>query len=113
MNAPDTLHDVNFIERDSKRFADSGGWGSALFDYDAASDTFKPDGNGAKCGYACHAAVAAKDYIFTRTRTNEPGTGLSSLASAPAILRSVRSNFSLRGMRAAFEYGYKRARITT
>jgi len=65
VRVPDTLHDVNVIERDSKRFADSGGWGYALFNYDAASDTFTPDGSGTKCGYACHTIVAAKDYIFT------------------------------------------------
>jgi len=28
--------------KDSKRFADSGGWGWAVFVYDAASDTFRP-----------------------------------------------------------------------
>ena len=28
--------------KDSKRFADSGGWGYAVFDYDTASDTFTP-----------------------------------------------------------------------
>jgi hypothetical protein len=28
---PGTLHDVDFMERDSKRFADSGGWGWAAF----------------------------------------------------------------------------------
>jgi hypothetical protein len=70
---PGTLQNVDFIERDSKRFADSGGWGYAAFDYDAASDTFTPatladqppQGNDAKCGYACHTIVKAKDYIFT------------------------------------------------
>ena len=31
----------------------------------AASDTFTPEGNDAKCGYACHTTVAAQDYIFT------------------------------------------------
>src|SRR5436309_15996391 len=39
---PDTLHDVDFMVRDSKRFADTGNWGYAEFDYDSASDTFKP-----------------------------------------------------------------------
>jgi Cytochrome P460 len=39
---PDTLHDVGFMERDSKRFRDSGGWGWAEFKYDPASDTFTP-----------------------------------------------------------------------
>ena len=65
VNVPDTLKAVDFIERDSKRFADSGGWGYAPFNYDAASDTFMPNGSGTKCGVACHTAVAAKDYIFT------------------------------------------------
>jgi Cytochrome P460 len=37
---PGTQHDVDFMEKDSKRFADSGGWGWAVFKYDAASDTF-------------------------------------------------------------------------
>ncbi len=39
---PGTLHDVDFMVKDSKRFADSGGWGWAVFEYDAASDTFTP-----------------------------------------------------------------------
>jgi len=39
---PGTQHDVDFMVKDSKRFADSGGWGWAVFDDDAASDTFTP-----------------------------------------------------------------------
>ena len=39
---PGKLVNVDFMVKDSKRFADSGGWGYAVFDYDAASDTFKP-----------------------------------------------------------------------
>ena len=70
---PVTLHDVDFMVRDSKRFADSGNWGYAQFNYDAASDTFTPatlanqppQGNDAKCGFACHTIVKAKDYVFT------------------------------------------------
>ncbi|MGB6437251.1 MAG: cytochrome P460 family protein, partial [Bradyrhizobium sp.] len=38
---PGTQHDVDFMLKDSKRFADSGGWGYAEFEYDAASDTFR------------------------------------------------------------------------
>jgi hypothetical protein len=68
-----TQHDVDFMVKDSKRFADSGGWGWAVFDYDAASDTFKPgdltgkppQGNDAKCGFACHTIVKDRDYVFT------------------------------------------------
>jgi len=70
---PGTLHDIDFMVKDSKRFADSGGWGYAVFDYDAASDTFKPgttagtppQGNDAKCGFACHTAAKTRDYVFT------------------------------------------------
>jgi hypothetical protein len=70
---PGTQHDVDFMVKDSKRFADSGGWGWGAFDYDAASDTFKPatvadkppQGNDAKCGFACHTVVQNRDYVFT------------------------------------------------
>jgi len=62
---PGTLTEVELIEKDVKRFSDTNGWGYGVFKYDAASDTFKPDGNDAKCGATCHKLAAAKDYIFT------------------------------------------------
>jgi hypothetical protein len=63
---PDTLQDVFFIEKNTKRFPDTKGWAYAAFDYDPASDAFKPDASGVvTCGFACHSRVAAKDYIFT------------------------------------------------
>jgi hypothetical protein len=62
---PDTLHDIDLMVKDSKRFADTGGWGYAQFNYNAATDTFTPLGDDAKCGYACHTIVKAKDYVFT------------------------------------------------
>ena len=70
---PGTLHDVDFMVKDSKRFADSGGWGYAVFKYDAAAGTFSPgttadqppQANDAKCGFACHTIVKTKDYVFT------------------------------------------------
>src|SRR5262245_2901704 len=62
---PETLHDIDFMVKDSKRFPDTGGWGYAQFNYDAASDTFTPDGSGADCGHACHTIVKARDYVFT------------------------------------------------
>ena len=63
---PDTLQDLFFIEKDSKRFPKTSGWAYAVFDYDPASDTFAPNKTGVvNCGYACHTAVAKKDYIFT------------------------------------------------
>ncbi len=68
VDVPDTLDGIGFIEKDSKRFPDTSGWGYAQFSYDPASDTFTPDERyvgDAKCGAACHTIVAAKDYIFT------------------------------------------------
>jgi Cytochrome P460 len=70
---PATQHDVDFMVKDSKRFADSGEWGYAVFEYDAASDTFRPgttadtsaQANDAKCGFACHTIVKTRDYVFT------------------------------------------------
>jgi len=62
---PGTLHDVDFMARDSKRFADSGNWGYAQFNYDTASGEFAPEGKGADCGFSCHTIVQAKDYVFT------------------------------------------------
>ena len=72
-SVPGSLHDVDFMVKDSKRFADSGGWGYAAFKYDAASDTFTPftladmppQGNDAKCGLACHTIARTRDYVFT------------------------------------------------
>src|SRR5262249_29962827 len=63
---PDTLQDLFFIEKDSKRFPETKGWAYAVFDYDPASDTFAPNKTGVvNCGFACHTIVAKKDYIFT------------------------------------------------
>ncbi len=64
VNVPDTFTQAFFIEKDSKRFPKSAGWGYALFNYDAKSDTFTADAAPDDCGHACHTAVKAKDYIF-------------------------------------------------
>jgi hypothetical protein len=47
---PDTLKSVSFIEKDSKRFPETSGWGYAQFLYDAASDTFTPYGSDSSFG---------------------------------------------------------------
>jgi hypothetical protein len=70
---PGSLHDVDFMVKDSKRFADSGGWGWGAFAYDTASHTFRPadmtakppQGHDAKCGFVCHTTVKNRDYVFT------------------------------------------------
>jgi hypothetical protein len=65
VDVPDVFKEAFVMEKDSKRFSKSGGWGYAVFNYDAASDKFTPDPKSpSDCGYACHTPVKAKDYIF-------------------------------------------------
>lgn len=74
---PHTQRNVDFMTKDSKRFADSEGWGFGAFEYDAATDTFTPatladhppQGHNAKCGAACHAIAKSRDYVFTQYAT--------------------------------------------
>ena len=71
---PGALHDVDFMVKDSKRFADSGGWGYAEFEYQRASHSYRPgtvrdeppQNDDAKCGFACHTIVRSRDYVFTQ-----------------------------------------------
>jgi hypothetical protein len=65
VNVPDTLADLFFMEKDSKRFPDTGGWGYAQFDYDPTLATFSADKAGVpNCGQVCHVSVKAKNYVF-------------------------------------------------
>ena len=74
---PGDLTEVEFIMKDSKKFAETHGWGYAMFDYNAAAGTFAPAtsaskppvNNDAKCGAACHQLAASHDYIFTAYST--------------------------------------------
>ena len=73
IKVPGAIYDLDFMVKDAKRFAESGGWGYAVFRYDVASDMYTPatlthqppQGNDAKCGAACHTIVKGKDYVFT------------------------------------------------
>ncbi|HEY6922952.1 MAG TPA: cytochrome P460 family protein [Steroidobacteraceae bacterium] len=65
VDVPDVFTQAFVMEKDSKRFPNTGGWGYALFNYDAKTDKFTADGaSPADCGHSCHKAVKAKDYIF-------------------------------------------------
>jgi hypothetical protein len=64
VDVPDVFTQAFVIEKDTKRFPKSAGWGYALFNYEAASDGFAADPSPSDCGHACHEAVKAKDYIF-------------------------------------------------
>jgi hypothetical protein len=64
VDVPDVFKQAFVMEKDSKRFPKTGGWGYAVFNYDAATDKFTPDSAPADCGNSCHVAVKAKDYVF-------------------------------------------------
>jgi hypothetical protein len=66
VDVPDVLAQVFVMEKDTKRFPkNGGGWGYAVFNYDAASGQFAADPKSlSDCGNACHTAVKDKDYIF-------------------------------------------------
>jgi hypothetical protein len=73
INVPGNNYATEIMVKDSKRFADGGGWGYAVFVPDGATGTYKPGGldhvppqrNDAKCGVACHTIVKGRDYVFT------------------------------------------------
>ena len=65
VDVPDVFTQAFVMEKDSKRFPKTGGWGYAVFNYDAVSGKFTADDKSlSDCGNACHTAVKAKDYIF-------------------------------------------------
>ena len=57
----------------ARQIVDSGGWGYAAFDYNAATGKFSPgtedstppQEHDAQCGYACHTIVENSGYLFT------------------------------------------------
>ncbi len=64
VDVPDAPTQAFLIEKDSKRFPKTGGWGYALFNHDVAAGKMTTDPAPADCGHTCHVAVKAKDYIF-------------------------------------------------
>jgi hypothetical protein len=63
---PVDLQDIFVIEKDSKKYPVTRGWAYGVFDYDPTTSSYAPQKNAtATCGFACHTAVAKKDYIFT------------------------------------------------
>src|ERR1700689_1419976 len=79
VDVPDVFKEAFVMEKDSKRFSKSGGWGYAVFNYDAASDKFTPDPKSpSDCGYACHTPVKARDYIFHPYQKRGPPAALKS-----------------------------------
>ena len=53
---------LQFMVKDSKKYAATGGWGYAQFDKDGKPG---PDSDLQKC-FPCHQAIKARDFVFTR-----------------------------------------------
>jgi len=65
VDVPDVFTQAFVMELDNKRFPKTGGWGYAVFNYDAKSSQYSADAKSpADCGHSCHVAVKSKDYIF-------------------------------------------------
>src|SRR5713101_4182813 len=57
VDVPDAPTQAFLIEKDSKRFPKSGGWGYALFNHDTATGKMTADEAKSDCGHVCHVAV--------------------------------------------------------
>jgi Cytochrome P460 len=53
---------LQFMVKDSKKYAETGGWGYAQFDKDGKPG---PESDLRKC-FPCHQAIKDRDFIFTR-----------------------------------------------
>lgn len=111
VNVPDTLKTVAFIEKDTKRFADTHRWTYAQWAYDPATDTFKPselDPSGAACGFACHTVVAKTGLHFhgVSKKVNAKVDGQSSTTAASIHGRSDAAV----GLNSETEHGLGRTR---
>lgn len=53
---------LQFMVKDSKKYAATGGWGYAQFDKDGKAG---PEADMKKC-FPCHQAIKDRDYVFTR-----------------------------------------------
>ena len=64
----DKIQRVEYMIKDSKKFASTGGWGYARF-VKTADGSYKAWGGDANECYACHTAVADKDYLISAYQT--------------------------------------------
>ena len=60
VDVPDAPTQAFLIEKDSKRFPKTGGWGYALFNHDVAAGKMTADPATSDCGHACHVAVKSE-----------------------------------------------------
>ena len=70
VTVPGPQREVSFMVKDSKRFADTNGWGYATFQRTASAEGFKPSTDDPTFGrtlcHRCHTRGAkARDFVFT------------------------------------------------
>jgi hypothetical protein len=63
VEVPDAPTQAFVMEKDSKRYPNTGGWGYAVFNHEA-NGKMVADAAKADCGHVCHVAVKNKDYVF-------------------------------------------------
>jgi hypothetical protein len=64
VEVPDVPTQAFVMEKNSKRFPNTGGWGYAVFNHEVAAGKMVADPATADCGHVCHVAVKNKDYVF-------------------------------------------------
>jgi hypothetical protein len=64
VEVPDVPTQAFVMEKNSKRFPNTGGWGYAVFNHEVATGKMVADAAKADCGHVCHVAVKNKDYVF-------------------------------------------------
>jgi Cytochrome P460 len=64
VDVPDVPTQAFVMEKDSKRFPKTGGWGYAVFNHEVPTGKMTADAAKADCGHTCHVAVKNKDYVF-------------------------------------------------
>jgi len=83
-SVPSGVRRVQFMVRDEKRFADTDGWGYALFD--SGGNTFPGDPKYASMACAaCHKIVPDRGYVFSQLMT-----GLAPVNSVPNELGRLK-----------------------
>ena len=64
VEVPDVPTQAFVMEKNSKRFPNTGGWGYAVFNHEVSTGKMAADAAKADCGHVCHVAVKSKDYVF-------------------------------------------------
>ena len=64
VEVPDVPTQEFVMEKDSKQFPTTGGWGYAVFNHDVKTGRMTADAAKADCGQTCHVQVKSKDYVF-------------------------------------------------